>query len=220
MTISTLISRSYLWRKLRDTNSDSTYVYTVAFQRGAGGDEPANIRDLLSLGDRVRIKDNHEFGGQFGIITLIPNRHSAVVEFSPGERELIQLKDLDLPHQPLPQRPSKKEIIIKEGLNYKAGWPCKWYVEVEEKTYKGLQEYREKVGTVTLDGAIARFLEEENDQKPINSDDICLGLTSNLQQLTDDRVRFVVTAIAQSRPKIICQVAETVCANYLDMEKN
>ncbi len=176
---------------------------------------PANIRDLCSEGDRVRIKDNHYFGGQFGIITLIPNRYSAVVEFSPGERELIQLKDLDLPHQPKPQRPSKKEIIIKEGLNYKAGWPCKWYVEVEEKTYKGLQEYREKVGTVTLDGAIARFLEEEKDKTP-NSDDICLCLTNNLQQLTDDRVQFVVTAIASTRPKIICQVAETVRANYLD----
>jgi len=46
--------------------------------------EPANIRNLLSLGDRVRIKDNHEFGGQFGIVTFIPNRNCAVVEFSPS----------------------------------------------------------------------------------------------------------------------------------------
>jgi hypothetical protein len=181
--------------------------------------EPPNIRNLLSEGDRVRIKDNHKFGGQFGIVTLIPNRKCAVVEFSPGFRKVIQLEDFDFSDQPQPQQPQKKEIIIQEGLNYFAGSPCKWYVEVEEKTYLRLQEYREKVGTVTLDAAIGRFLEKENNQKPINSDDICLGLTSNLEQLTDERVRFVVTAIAQSRPKIICQVAEAVRTNNW-MEKN
>ncbi|MGK7894604.1 MAG: hypothetical protein AB4372_13505, partial [Xenococcus sp. (in: cyanobacteria)] len=180
--------------------------------------EPPNIRKLLSEGERVRIKDDHEFGGQFGIVTFIPNRDCAVVEFSPGRRAVIQLEDFDFSQKSQPQRPQKKEIIIKEGLNYKAGSPCKWYVEVEEKTYKGLQEYREKVGTITLDAAIARFLEEEKEKTP-NSDDICLCLTNNLEQLTDDRVQFVVTAIAQSRPKIICQVAEAVRANYLNMEE-
>ncbi len=175
---------------------------------------PANIRDLCSEGDRVRIKDHHEFGGQFGIITFIPDRNSAVVEFSPGKRELFPLKDLDLPPSPI-----KKEIIIQEGLNYKAGSKCKWYVEVEEENYRRLQEYREKVGTVTINAAIGRFLEKENNPKPISSDDICLALTSNLKQLSQERVQFVVNEIAANHPEIICQVAETLRANYL-MEKN
>jgi hypothetical protein len=100
--------------------------------------KPPNIRKLLSEGDRVRIKDDHYFGGQSGIITSFPNRDSVIVELSPGERELINLKDLDLLHLPQPKRTKKKEIIIQEGLNYKAGSPgygCKWYVEVSEENY-------------------------------------------------------------------------------------
>ncbi len=187
---------------------------TSSEENNHSSNAPPNIRDLCSEGDRVRIKDHHEFGGQFGIITFIPDRNSAVVEFSPGKRELFQLKDLDLPPSPI-----KKEIIIQEGLNYKAGSKCRWYVEVEEENYRRLQEYREKVGTVTINAAIGRFLEQENNPKPISSDDICLALTSNLKQLSQERVRFVVNEIASNHPEIICQVAETLRANYL-MEKN
>jgi hypothetical protein len=93
-------------------------------------------------------------------------------------------------------------------------------VEVSEENYKRLQEYREKVGTITLDAAIGRFLEEENDQKPVNSDDVCIGLTSNLEQLPDDRIQLVVNEIARYRPKIICQVADAIRGNSLGMEDN
>jgi hypothetical protein len=65
------------------------------------------------------------------------------------------------------------------------------------------------------DAAINRFLEEDDNQKPVNSDDICIGLTSNLEQLPDDRLQFVVNAIAKFRPKIICQVAEAISTNSL-----
>ena len=177
----------------------------------------------LTVGDRVRIKDDHYFGGQSGIITSFPNRDSVIVEFSPGKRELINLKDLDLQQKRQPKPPKKKEIIIQEGLNYKAGCPgygCKWYVEVSEENYKRLQEYREKVGTITLDAAIGRFLEEENDQKPVNSDDVCIGLTSNLEQLPDDRIQLVVNEIARYRPKIICRAAEVISGKSLGMEDN
>ncbi len=51
----------------------------------------------LSIGDRVRIKDNHYFGGLEGVITQIPSPHSLVVAFDNDQRELIRLQDLDLP---------------------------------------------------------------------------------------------------------------------------
>jgi hypothetical protein len=93
-------------------------------------------------------------------------------------------------------------------------------VEVSEENYKRLKEYREKVGTITLDAAIGRFLEEANDQKPVNSDDVCVGLTSNLEQLPDDRIQLVVNAIARYRPKIICQAAKAIGENFLEMEED
>jgi hypothetical protein len=49
----------------------------------------------LAVGDRVKIKADHYFGGQSGIITAFPNSYSVIVELSPGERELINLKDLE-----------------------------------------------------------------------------------------------------------------------------
>ncbi len=58
-----------------------------------------------------------------------------MVAFDNDQREFLRLEDLDLPSLSQPQKPQKKEILIKEGLNYKAGEGCKWYIEVEEKTY-------------------------------------------------------------------------------------
>jgi hypothetical protein len=168
----------------------------------------------LAVGDKIKIKDDHYFGGQFGIITAFPNRDSVIVEFSPGKRELIYLKDLDLPQKPHPQRTKKKEIIIQEGLNYKAGCPgygCKWYVEVTEQTYKRLQEYRQKVGTVTLDGAINRFLEEEEEKdKTPNSDDIVLYFLNNVQQLPRERVNLILEAFAKAHYDAFVQVYEVI----------
>jgi len=173
-----------------------------------------SLENSLAVGDQVKIKDDHYFGGQFGIITAFPNRDSVIVEFSPGKRELIYLKDLDWQQKPHPQQTKKKEIIIQEGLNYKAGCPgygCKWYVEVTEQTYKRLQEYREKVGTVTLDGAINRFLEEEKEKdKTPNSDDIVLYFLSNVQQLPRERVNVVLEAFAKAHYDAFVQVYEVI----------
>ncbi len=104
----------------------------------------------------------------------------------------------------------KKEILIKEGLNYKAGNPgmrCHWYVEVQEETYQKLKEYQQKINTTTVDSAIKQVLEED---KTVNSDDICVALTSNIKQLTKDRLELVVNAIASNHPEIICQIAERI----------
>ena len=167
---------------------------------------PPNIRNLLAVGDLARIKD-----GRQGIVTFIPNRKCAVVEFSPGNRKIIQLEDFDFSAtpQPKPQRPVKKEIIIQEGLNYFAGSPCKWYVEVEEKTYLRLQEYREKVGTATIDGALARFLEEEKEKTP-NSDDLVLYFLANVKQLPSERVYMVLEAFAKAHYDAFVQVYEVI----------
>jgi hypothetical protein len=88
-----------------------------------------------------------------------------VVAFDNDQREFLRLEDLDLPSLSQPQKPQKKEILIKEGLNYKAGEGCKWYIEVEEKTYHQLQNLRTETGAITIDGALTRFLAQSKKQE-------------------------------------------------------
>ena len=123
------------------------------------------ITNPLSVGDRVKVKDNHYFGGREGVVTQISSVSSLVVAFDNDQRELIRLQDLDLPSLSKPQKPQKKEILIKEGLNYKAGEGCKWYIEVEEKTYNQLQNLRTETGAITIDGALTRFLSQSKKQE-------------------------------------------------------
>ena len=177
--------------------------------------EERNIRKLLSTGDRVRIKDSHHCGGQFGIITFIPNRNCAVVEFSPGKREVIQYQDFDFDSiNTPPQPPVKREIIIQEGLNYKVGNPgygCKWYVEVSEQTYKRLEKYQEKLGTLTIDATIDRFLEEEEEkEKTPNSDDIVLYFLNHVKQLPCERVNLVLEAFAKNHYDAFAQTLQVI----------
>ena len=176
--------------------------------------EERNIRKLLSDGDRVRIKNTHHCGGQFGIVTFIPNRNCAVVEFSPGKREVIQYQDFDFDSiNTPPQPPVKKEIIIQEGLNYKVGNPgygCKWYIEVSEQTYKGLEKYQEKLGTLTIDAAIDRFLKEEEKEKTPNSDDIVLYFLNHVKQLPCERVNLVLEAFAKNHYDAFAQTLQVI----------
>lgn len=120
----------------------------------------------LSVGDKVKVKENHYFGGQEGIVTQLATPYTVIVAFDNDERDVINLTDLDLPTElskPIlvnesTSKPVKKEIIIKEGLNYKAGEGCRWYVEVSEENYQKLKVYKQKAGAVTTDGAIRRSL--------------------------------------------------------------
>ncbi len=189
--------------KKENNHTSNTRADNTTTENAPPDNEPPNIRKLLSEGDRVRIKDNHhKFGGQFGIVTFIPNRECAVVEFSPGFRKVIQLEDFDF-------SPRKKEIIIQEGLNYFAGSPCKWYVEVDEENYFGLQQYQEKVGTITINAAIGRFLTEEKEKTP-NSDDLVLYFLANVKQLPSERVYMVLEAFAKAHYDAFVQVYEVI----------
>ena len=124
----------------------------------------------LSVGDKVKVKDNHYFGGKIGEVTQIANVNSVIVAFEDNHRELLYLEDLDLPEslqkpQLLqPQRPRKKEIILKEGLNYfvkESEDKCRWYVELDKEIYQGLKIYQERVQAMSVNAGISRFLENE-----------------------------------------------------------
>ena len=51
---------------------------------------------------------------------------------------------------------------IEEGINYKQGMGCEFYVRVSQETWERLNKYAEYVGTATLNGAVARLLREVN----------------------------------------------------------
>ena len=170
-------------------------------------EEPESPGTSLSIGQQVKVKPNNSyFSGQLGTITQILNYYSVIVAFENGERDVIPIRDLDLP-QPQPQ-PVKKEIVIKEGLNYKAGNPgygCKWYIEVTEENYKRLQEYQKKVGTATMDGALARFLDSEEErikeELTPNTSDILVNLISFVPHLNQPQLTALLNACNQAITK-------------------
>ena len=150
----------------------------------------------LSVGDRVKVKDNHYFGGKIGEVTQIANHHSVMVAFEDNHCEFLQLSDLDLPEslqKPLlekPQRPQKKEIVIKEGLNYfirESEDKCRWYVELDEEIYEGLKIYQERVQAMSVNAAIIRFLEKEGILlRPFPENKIIDEKPSAITSLTND----------------------------------
>jgi hypothetical protein len=85
----------------------------------------------------------------------LPNRNSAIVEFENGQKELMQLQDLDW------WAPSgTQNKTIQEGINYRPGLGCEWYVKVEQSTWERLREYQKSVGCLTPDAVINRLLDE------------------------------------------------------------
>jgi hypothetical protein len=49
---------------------------------------------------------------------------------------------------------------LNEGINYKQGMGCEFYVRVSQETWEKLNKYAEYVGTASLNGAVARLLSE------------------------------------------------------------
>ena len=151
------------------TSSKST-KRTKKKQRHCEGSAATRLVNTLSVGDKVTVKGNHYFAGREGEITQISSPNSVIVAFDDNHRELLYLKDLDLPEslqKPLrqkPQRPRKKEIILKEGLNYfirESEDKCRWYVELDKEIYEGLKIYQERVQAMSVNAAMMRFLENE-----------------------------------------------------------
>ena len=165
------------------------------------------ITNPLSIGDRVRIKDNHYFGGKEGVVTQISSPSSLVVAFDNDQRELIRLQDLDLPSLSQPQKPQKKEILIKEGLNYKAGQGCKWYVEVEEEDYRLFQEYQRQVNAPSIRSCLVRAVEGQKQEKsPIKTDDLLINLSSKISYLNQEQRLLLAKQLIESDPDIFNKI--------------
>jgi len=118
-----------------------------------------------SIGQKVTVIGNHLIlSGQKGRVTALPNRNSAIVEFENGQRELMQLQDLDWWASSATQN---KTVI--EGINYRPGLGCEWYVKVEQSTWERLIEYQKSVGCLTPEAVIKKLLDEAtNSFKPKN----------------------------------------------------
>jgi hemolysin activation/secretion protein len=85
------------------------------------------------------------------------HNRSAIVELENKNRELIDLKDLEI--QRIVDR-NGKVSQPNEGINYVPGVGVEWYVRLDDETWRKLNEYAERVGSATLGGAIARLLEK------------------------------------------------------------
>ena len=170
------------------------------------------ITNPLSVGDRVKVKDGHYFGGKEGVVTQITSPTAVLLAFDDDQRELIRLKDLDLPELSKPNKPQKKEILIKEGLNYKAGIPgygCKWYVEVEEDDYRLFQEYQRQVNAPTISSSLVRAVEGQKQQESsIKTDDLLVNLSSKISYLNKQQKLFLAKKLIESDPDILNQLID------------
>ena len=80
--------------EIDDSQTDAELIDSANTKPSKGKQK---ITNPLSVGDRVKVKDYHYFGGQEGVVTQITSPTSVLVAFDDDQRELIRLKDLDLP---------------------------------------------------------------------------------------------------------------------------
>jgi hypothetical protein len=117
----------------------------------------------LKIGQLVTVTGDHIRAGQSGYVTALPNLSTAIIEFIDGERELLRIENLkpeaDRCSVPLDEKKANSsKFYPNEGINYRPGLGCEWYVRVEEETWNQLLKYQAKEGTATLNGAIKRLL--------------------------------------------------------------
>ena len=113
----------------------------------------------LTVGNSVTVTGEHPRKGQTGEITALPNPYAAINLFDDGNREMLGSDFLS-------PKTIDPKFQVKEGLNYRAGNGCEWYVRVEQATWERLLGYRNRVGTATIDGAIKRMLESIENSPP------------------------------------------------------
>ena len=134
----------------------------------------------LKIGHRIIVSRTHPlFPNRSGIISQIPNKKDAVVELDNGKTELISQVYLELRCDPSEvssdweppfegKRAPREELnssikkLPPEGIAYTQGVGIEYNVRLSSETWEKLNEYAARVGTATLDGAIARLLEQNH----------------------------------------------------------
>ena len=111
----------------------------------------------LKIGHRIIVSRTHPlFPNRSGIISQIPNKKDAVVELDNGKTELISQDYLES------ELNSSIKKLPPEGIAYTQGVGIEYNVRLSSETWEKLNEYAARVGTATLDGAIARLLEQNH----------------------------------------------------------
>ena len=134
----------------------------------------------LKLGHRIIVSRTHPlFPNRSGIISQIPNKKDAVVELDNGKTELISQDYLESRCDPSEvssdweppfegKRAPREELnssikkLPSEGIAYTQGVGIEYNVRLSSETWEKLNEYAARVGTATLDGAVARLLEQNH----------------------------------------------------------
>jgi hypothetical protein len=167
-------------------------------------------RSKPPLWSQVTIKPNHYLSGQEGTITQFPTPQTAIVALSNGDRELIKLQDLEgtASEQITENSSGTQKRQIREGVNYQPGHGgCEYYVRVEAKTWEQLQRYQEELGTATLDGTIARLINNQKEQKkPPRTEDILVNLSSQISHLKKPEKLFLASQLIESDPELLTQL--------------
>ncbi len=132
----------------------------------------SQIQEKPMKENRVTVKGKHHLGGQSGIITQVPNPRQAIVVFDNGERELIQLRHLVQSETSTPMT----EIL----------------------TLVNIQPENPHDEDVTEAVNVADQIDTKIE---VNTDDILIAFSSNLENFSDEQLQFIGRAIASLPPE-------------------
>ncbi len=111
---------------------------------------------MAEIGQTVRVNCDHPLYSHIGgRIAQLPNNKSAIVELDNQTRELIDIKDLEIP---IPVARNNHSTTTVEGPNRIPGMGLEWYVKVDEETFLALQKIKEEDGAPTIGAVVKRLL--------------------------------------------------------------
>ena len=118
--------------------------------------------------NRVTVKGDSVFEGQSGTIIQMPNPRQAIVELDSGERELIQLRHL-----------------LKEGTQ----------IAITEAVRKLEVDYDSN--STDDDNSMTNTVNVPDTTVEINTDDICVAVSSNVEVLSLEQAQFILKSLTR-----------------------
>jgi uncharacterized ParB-like nuclease family protein len=118
--------------------------------------------------NRVTVKGDSVFEGQSGTIIQMPNPRQAIVELDSGERELIQLRHL-----------------LKEGTQ----------IAITEAVRKLEVDYDSN--STDDDNSMTNTVNVPDTTVEINTDDICIAVSSNVEVLSLEQAQFILKSLTR-----------------------
>ena len=146
--------RRAVLRLLEDREWSQWSDRSIARSCGVHHKMVGRLRSSLELSSSER-KYTTKHGTTASMETRKIGKTESVTAKQQKENQSIIKESLDLKKAKNKSIKSQK----KEGLNYKPGLGCEWYVKVNQETYEKIKDYQARLGIATLDRVINELLD-------------------------------------------------------------